>query len=137
MAFLGFRFSIEMGCGSSKSLPPSDKIGSVEIKPKSSYFSPIIDVGRPAGGNELITDKRAAQLAAAERRAALEARRGLAAGPARGVELAESGQRQELIGKINGHYQAQNKDAPMGLNLATVEQLKRHLESVRKGTSVK
>ena len=92
-------------------------------------------MGRPVGGGELGEDKRAAQLAAAERRAAAEAQRGLGRGSTKALEQSEWAQKQELIGKIEAHYRALNKEVPMGLNMAVMEQLKKHLEAVRKAPS--
>ena len=89
-------------------------------------------------------DKRAAQLAAAEKRAVEQANRGMGA-RGRGEQLSESARKQELIGRITEVYrvsvnefscisssQVKNKEVPVGLNLASVEQLPHHLESVRK-----
>jgi hypothetical protein len=77
--------------------------------------------------------KRAAQLAAAEKRAIQEANRGLGPGSSKPTELSESARKQELIGRIQAVYQSQSRDVPLGLTLASVEQLKNHLEGIRGG----
>lgn len=117
-----------MGCGSSKSIPyeQDTKRGTQNRR------IPRIDTGRPVGGSPSDPEKRAAQLAAAEKRATMEANRGLGAGSSKGVELSEAARKQELIGKITAIYQSQNKEVPMGLHLASSDQLRNHLETLRK-----
>lgn len=121
-----------MGCGTSKSLPPNEDSRPLGRKGKmvGKRSSPLIDIGRPVGGGESSVNKREAQLAAAERRAAAEANRGLAVRSTKGLELGAAAQKQEIIGKISAYYQGQSREVPMGLNLASVEQLRKHLETV-------
>jgi len=48
------------------------------------------------------------------------------------VELNESAKRQELIGRIQAHYRSVNREPPMGLNIASLDQLKNHYDAIRK-----
>ena len=124
---------VSMGCTSSKSLPPSDfdsNRGRMNAKP-AYKGGQRIEVGRPVDSGPIDPQKRAAQLAAAEKRAIQEANRGLGAGSVKAIELSESARKQELIGRIQAVYQSQNREVPMGLTLASVEQLKNHLETIR------
>jgi hypothetical protein len=89
----------------------------------------------PVGTQPPLRDKRAAQLAAAEKRAIDNSNRGLRS-PNKGTQLNESAKRQELLGRINAHYASMNKDPPLGLNLASIEQLKNHYEGVKKAAAV-
>lgn len=128
-----------MGCGTSKSLPRDDDYQqryyqNPPEQPKltpNTRKRPSVGVGRPVGGLPKADDKRAAQLAAAEKRAVVNANRGLGS-PAKGLELNESAKRQELIGRIQAHYRSVNRDPPMGLNIASLEQLKNHYDAIRK-----
>ena len=42
-------------------------------------------------------------------------------------KMADRRKRDELIGKIEAHYQAAGRDAPIGLASCNVEQLQKHL----------
>ncbi len=77
-------------------------------------------------------ERRAKQLEAAEERARKEAQRGLAPGSRKSEELSESAKRQELIGRIQAHYAGLHQDVPMGLNLASPEQLRKHLDAIKR-----
>ena len=122
-----------MGCACSKDLDEN------QTQQKAATYTgkkhPIIGVGKPVGGSAPSEDKRAAQLAAAEQRADKLATRGLAAGSSKGIELAEAAARQEILGRIQAVYQSMNKDPPMGLGLGSMEQLRNHLETIRKAAA--
>ncbi|CAK9016456.1 unnamed protein product [Durusdinium trenchii] len=47
-------------------------------------------------------------------------------------EMRQKEQKDALLGKLAEHYARQKLDMPMGLNAASVEQLKQHWETVRK-----
>ena len=74
------------------------------------------------------TEKRRLQAEAAERRAQEHARRGL--GPLQ--NSAESPIRQELMGKIAAQYHMRSQVEPLGLALASTEQLKEHYTRLTK-----
>ena len=76
--------------------------------------------------------KRRLQAEAAERRALEQANRGMG-DPKKAKQLSESVARQELIGKITAQYQLRGLDAPMGLGLASLEQLREHYDRVTNG----
>mmetsp|Transcript_123366 Transcript_123366/g.245620 ORF Transcript_123366/g.245620 Transcript_123366/m.245620 type:complete len:167 (-) Transcript_123366:110-610(-) len=46
-------------------------------------------------------------------------------------ELRERQQREELLGKLTEHYARKKKDAPMGLNMASLEQLRQHWTTIQ------
>uniref|UniRef100_A0A7S2DYM6 Uncharacterized protein n=1 Tax=Octactis speculum TaxID=3111310 RepID=A0A7S2DYM6_9STRA len=46
-------------------------------------------------------------------------------------QLAERRRKDELVGKIQAHYQAAGKDPPIGLSASSIDALKRHLEHVK------
>ncbi len=77
-------------------------------------------------------DKRRLQAEAAERRALEGARRGMG-DPEKAKRLNESAARQELIGKISAQYQMRGLDAPLGLGIASLEQLREHYDRVTNG----
>eukprot|EP00913_Durusdinium_trenchii_P026275 g24654.t1 len=68
-------------------------------------------------------DRRAAALAAAERR---QVPQGVSATRAK-----DGAGGEELVGRLVEQYQRLGEEMPMGLKLASVEQLKKHLESLR------
>mmetsp|Transcript_3846 Transcript_3846/g.7749 ORF Transcript_3846/g.7749 Transcript_3846/m.7749 type:complete len:164 (+) Transcript_3846:88-579(+) len=49
------------------------------------------------------------------------------------VELRERQQKEELLGKLAEHYRKKKMDPPMGLNMASLEQLRHYWEQVRTG----
>merc|ERR1719162_2253140 len=51
------------------------------------------------------------------------------------AELRERKIREELLGKLTEHYGRKKMDMPMGLNLASSEQLRKHWEQVRASDS--
>ncbi len=131
-----------MGCSSSKSLPYDDEYppryqNTVNAAPQnySNKKRPTVGVGRPVGGLPKADDKRTAQLVAAEKRAVANANRGLGS-PAKGLELNETAKRQELIGRIQAHYYSLNKEPPMGLNIASLDQLKNHYDAIKKSSDL-
>ncbi|CAJ1344927.1 unnamed protein product, partial [Effrenium voratum] len=78
----------------------------------------------------------AASATSAERRLqALEAaqKRQVAPGisKARANELSEQREKEELLGRITEQYHRLGEEVPMGLKLATLEQLRKHLEICR------
>merc|ERR1719203_1829522 len=89
-----------------------------------------------AGGQRLGGDSGAAVGGSDGRQRALEAAEKRAAS-APGVsqqklaEMKERQQKEELIGKITEHYHRRSTDVPMGLNLASLEQLKQHWQAVQ------
>jgi len=56
---------------------------------------------------------------------------------ARQVKLSEERQREELLGRITEQYYRLGDEMPMGLKLASLEQLKKHLAVVRERRSSK
>jgi hypothetical protein len=94
-------------------------------RPKVSMGTPVKQVSPE--------ERREKQLAAAEDRARKEAQRGLSSDSRKGAQISESARRLELIGKIQAHYSILRRDPPMGLSLASVEQLQKHLDSIKKG----
>ena len=50
-------------------------------------------------------------------------------------KMADRRKRDELIGKIEAHYQATGKDAPISLASCNVEQLQRHLQHVKQDSA--
>ena len=130
-----------MGCGSSKSLPYEDDYGNyngyTQAAPQTTATKrrPTVGIGRPVGGQPKSSNKREAQLAAAEKRAVDSANRGLGS-PGKGLQMNESAKRQELIGRIQAHYRSINKEPPMGLNIASLDQLKNHYDAIRKSSDL-
>jgi hypothetical protein len=131
-----------MGCGTSKSLPREneyrDYAGYIPVNNRSPQISQKkqrVSVGHPVGGKANDVDKRNAQLAAAEKRAVAEANRGLRSNT-KANELNDSAKRQELIGRIQAHYGSLNKDPPIGLNIASLDQLRHHYDVIKKGSSL-
>jgi|LauGreDrversion4_2_1035121.scaffolds.fasta_scaffold25800_3 hypothetical protein len=131
-----------MGCGTSKSLPHDVEYNpnfvesqTTQRNPDITRKRPSVGIGRPVGGLSKADDKRAAQLAAAEKRAVVNANRGLGSS-SKGAELNEAAKRQELIGRIQAHYLSTNKDPPMGLNMASLDQLKNHYDAIRKASDL-
>eukprot|EP00416_Gambierdiscus_australes_P046509 CAMPEP_0171096770 /NCGR_PEP_ID=MMETSP0766_2-20121228/45868_1 /TAXON_ID=439317 /ORGANISM="Gambierdiscus australes, Strain CAWD 149" /LENGTH=154 /DNA_ID=CAMNT_0011555825 /DNA_START=74 /DNA_END=538 /DNA_ORIENTATION=- len=49
------------------------------------------------------------------------------------VELRERQQRDDYLGKLAEHYKKKRMDMPMGLNMASLEQLRQHWDQVRQG----
>mmetsp|Transcript_90435 Transcript_90435/g.281249 ORF Transcript_90435/g.281249 Transcript_90435/m.281249 type:complete len:168 (-) Transcript_90435:83-586(-) len=49
------------------------------------------------------------------------------------LELRERQQREAILGKLAEHYSKRKLDMPMGLNIASLEQLRQHLEHVQRG----
>merc|ERR1711948_147658 len=47
------------------------------------------------------------------------------------AETREKQQKDELIGRITEHYQRRSREVPMGLGMASVEQLRAHWDAVR------
>mmetsp|Transcript_98590 Transcript_98590/g.190377 ORF Transcript_98590/g.190377 Transcript_98590/m.190377 type:complete len:181 (+) Transcript_98590:55-597(+) len=72
-------------------------------------------------------DKREKALSAAHRRQAEVP--GLSQKAAK--ELRERQQREELLGKLTEHYARKKKDAPMGLNMASLEQLRQYWSTIQ------
>mmetsp|Transcript_45852 Transcript_45852/g.121205 ORF Transcript_45852/g.121205 Transcript_45852/m.121205 type:complete len:181 (-) Transcript_45852:65-607(-) len=64
---------------------------------------------------------------AAERRQVPEAN----VSQARAAELRERRQKEDLLGKLTEHYVRKRKEIPMGLNACSVQQLRKHWDSVR------
>ena len=50
-------------------------------------------------------------------------------------KMADRRKRDELVGRIEAHYQAVGKDAPIGLASCGVEQLQRHLAHCKQETA--
>eukprot|EP00931_Biecheleriopsis_adriatica_P063412 TRINITY_DN3839_c0_g1_i1.p1 TRINITY_DN3839_c0_g1~~TRINITY_DN3839_c0_g1_i1.p1 ORF type:complete len:154 (+),score=37.48 TRINITY_DN3839_c0_g1_i1:101-562(+) len=89
---------------------------------------------RLGGQSEALT--AAGDEAAERRRKALEAaERRTAAQPGvtkeRAAELARQRQREELLGRVIEQYHRLGEDMPMGLNAASAEQLRKHLDNLR------
>ena len=79
----------------------------------------------------LSQDKREAMAAAAEKRAQNFNQGGLTQNQERQAALADRRQRDELVGKIQAVYQSQGKDAPIDLASCNVQQLKKHLQTIK------
>ena len=122
-----------MGCACGKPEYPEQEAGRPQAKVLSTAKSGKVAVGTPVK-NVSAEERRAKQLAAAEDRARKEAQRGLGPGSKRSEELSESAKRQELIGRIQAHYASIRQDVPMGLNLASPEQLRKHLDAIKKNS---
>ena len=73
--------------------------------------------------------KREAAARAAEERAASQAARGMTREKAE--ELQRKQTKDEILGKIQAHYALRKKEFPMGLNLASVDQLREHYNEIR------
>mmetsp|Transcript_24115 Transcript_24115/g.45537 ORF Transcript_24115/g.45537 Transcript_24115/m.45537 type:complete len:160 (+) Transcript_24115:29-508(+) len=90
--------------------------------------------GRSLGGG----DSEGAQLTQEERRQkaleAAERRQNQVAGVSekKVQELRQKEQKDALLGKLAEHYARQKTDMPMGLQAASVEQLRQHWDTVRK-----
>lgn len=90
--------------------------------------------GRELGGASAGTtaqdsadERRQRALAAAERRQAVPS--GISA--QRAAELRERQQKDDLLGRLTELYRKRGLELPMGLNAASAEQLRRHLDQVR------
>mmetsp|Transcript_52573 Transcript_52573/g.151571 ORF Transcript_52573/g.151571 Transcript_52573/m.151571 type:complete len:158 (+) Transcript_52573:111-584(+) len=92
--------------------------------------------GRQLGGSDAAAD---ANLSAEERRLraleAAERRQNNIPGvsPAKAAEMREKQQKQDLLGKLTEYYARRKMEMPMGLNTASVEQLRKHWEQIRSG----
>lgn len=90
--------------------------------------------GRSLGGeptaeaNLSAEEKRLRSLEAAERRQNQVA----GVSEKKVQEMRQKEQKDALLGKLAEHYARQKLEMPMGLNAASVEQLKQHWETVRK-----
>ena len=124
-----------MGCACGKPVPQdqNDFPNAAVAQSDSKRQKPKVSLGRPVK-QDSAEERREKQLAAAEERARKEAQRGLSADSRKGAQLSESARRLELIGKIQAHYSTLRRDPPMGLNIASVEQLQKHLDLIKKGT---
>ncbi|KAF4657330.1 hypothetical protein FOZ61_006351 [Perkinsus olseni] len=93
--------------------------------------------GRPTGNgyNTLemtAEEKRQAAAEAAERRMKENQGRGLGSSE-KAAQMTEAAKKQELIGRIREYYAARRLDPPLGLNLASVDQLRKHLDLLKSG----
>lgn len=84
--------------------------------------------GRGVDSNSGIDARNAAAAAAIERE---HVKVGAGASD-RDRKLAERRQKDDLIGKINAYYSQLHKDPPIGLAASTVEQLRKHLDHVKR-----
>uniref|UniRef100_A0A7S2WD05 Uncharacterized protein n=1 Tax=Rhizochromulina marina TaxID=1034831 RepID=A0A7S2WD05_9STRA len=46
-------------------------------------------------------------------------------------KLADRRQKDELVGRIQAHYQALNKDPPIGLAASSIDALRKHLDHIK------
>lgn len=93
--------------------------------------------GQRLGGAGSASESQSQQqkrLAALE---AIEKRQAPGISRARQAELTEQRQREELLGRITEQYYRLGDDMPMGLKLASLDQLKKHLAVVRERKSNK
>jgi len=81
--------------------------------------------GGHGGGSE--AERRQMALQAAEQRQSAS----VGVSKERSAELARQRQREELLGRITEHYRRLQDDVPMALNVASVEQLRKHLDNLR------
>mmetsp|Transcript_29658 Transcript_29658/g.75505 ORF Transcript_29658/g.75505 Transcript_29658/m.75505 type:complete len:169 (-) Transcript_29658:92-598(-) len=79
------------------------------------------------GAAQSAEERRQRAIEAAERRQVPEAN----VSEARAAALRERRLKDDLLGKLAEHYARKREEMPMGLNAASVQQLKRHWESVR------
>jgi len=88
---------------------------------------PPTTVGQRLGGTEGARisqdDAKEKALAAAEARQKENENRGLGS-ESKAKELKEKHEKEELVGKIKAWYELKKEEAPMGLGLASVEQLR-------------
>ena len=103
----------------SDSLQPA-VVDNRELQPKSSGWTRNKE---PKRVQPSLEDKRRAQLEAAEKRIAANDSRGLG-DSSRAATLSEYGAKQELIGRITEVCRVRGIDAPMGLGLLSLDQLK-------------
>lgn len=100
------------------------------------------DWGAGASGQKLGgagTEQGSGEAASAEelRRRSLEAAEKRQASAPGGVskaklgEMAERQAKEDLIGRITAHYQRKKMEAPMGLNIASLEQLKKRYKQIQ------
>jgi hypothetical protein len=120
-----------MGCACSSGIDPNDLTSNSDLYHPQSRGGPLVkSPERPVNlaATQPSSEKRRLQAEAAERRAQEHARRGL--GPSK--ISTESAIRQELIGKIAAQYQMRNQVEPLGLALASIDQLKDHYTRLTK-----
>eukprot|EP00434_Breviolum_minutum_P020167 symbB.v1.2.017784.t1/scaffold1394.1/size200789/7 len=84
--------------------------------------------GETAGEDLSAEERRLRALEAAERRQNQVA----GVSEKKVQEMRQKEQKDALLGKLAEHYARQKLEMPMGLNAASVEQLKQHWETVRK-----
>ena len=117
-----------MGCVCGK---PVDTTSGLKSQKASS--GQRVALGRPVGGEAVSEERRVLQLAAAEKRAEKLAQRGMKS--SRSQTQADTGSipasRLALISEVKDAYSRAGKDAPFGLNLASEDQLRRHLDAIR------
>eukprot|EP00397_Hematodinium_sp_SG-2012_P048691 GEMP01055897.1.p3 GENE.GEMP01055897.1~~GEMP01055897.1.p3 ORF type:complete len:133 (+),score=33.85 GEMP01055897.1:47-445(+) len=89
--------------------------------------------GQMLGGSQPLSKDQARekQLAAAEARQKNNEHRGLGS-TERATELKEKAEKEDLIGKIKAWHDMKNMDAPMGLPMASLEQLRATYDRIRK-----
>lgn len=95
----------------------------------------FVGQGQMLGGDvnaKAIEDRRQLQLEAAEARAKAIAGRG-GVSEKKAKELEESHIKEDLIGKIQAYCAMRKKEEPLGLRLASVEQLKDTLRQLQQG----
>ena len=92
-----------------------------------------VALGRPLGGEAVSEERRVLQLAAAEKRAEKLAQRGMKSSRSQAQSDASlvPASRLALISEVKDAYSRAGKDAPFGLNLASEDQLRRHLDAIR------
>merc|ERR1712060_499999 len=97
--------------------------------------------GRALGGSDGVVTEDSGNLSPEERRQrALEAAekrqldcKGISQEKA--IELRDKQQKDALLAKIDEYYRKKKIDMPLGLGMASLEQLKQHWDHIRKGDS--
>lgn len=100
--------------------------------PRNLNFVGTLGGSSGASSNASMADRRAAALAAAERRSAASSVGQMSA--TKRAEMVAENKRQELVGKVRGLYQASGVDEPFGLGMATTETLEKHYQRAKKET---
>ncbi|GLD92154.1 hypothetical protein PINS_up000687 [Pythium insidiosum] len=126
-----------MGCCSSKAAKRYDDDDAAEtvLAHGVVHGAPVGAKGKSARGGEdvrepTLSEKRRNAAAAAEARQA-DWRQGGTADPEKAKALRERREKDELLGRIYNRYNVLGKEPPIGLPSCDVDQLKRHLATLK------
>lgn len=121
----------KMGCCCSSAEDDVHQRAPAVPSSSSSSRSPFSGTGQTLGGGGIdSTSGIEARNAAAA--AAFERETNAAGATDRDRKLAERRQKDALVGKICAYYSQMNKDPPIGLSASSVEQLRKHLDHVKR-----